>query len=131
MKDKIFAELEALYLEIFHAHHLHYRWLKKYGPNMFETDSSLLTDDKGVEKRQDGRVFILRTLVYFETGDEPVYYRICAVLKKVLDAYDDRYKTTDEQKFRSEKLIQALRQQERERKESVEKILLTYGKNKR
>ena len=131
MKDKQFDELEKAYNKVFQAHHLNFHWLKKYGPNAFEDDGSLLTVTEGVEKIHDGRVFILKTLTYFEIQDQPVFYRWCAIIKKVLDHYDDRFKTTDEEKFRSEKLIQALRQQERERKESVEKILLTHGKNKR
>jgi hypothetical protein len=120
MKDKQFIALEAACVELFHAHHLHYRWLKKYGPNMFEDDGMLLTSDG---RKQDGRIFILKTLAYFEVQDEPVYYRMCATIKRALDCYDERFKTTTEQKFKSEESIQAYKSKERERKESVEKIL--------
>lgn len=72
---------------------MHYRQLKRYGPNMFENDGSLLVNIDGVEKRKDGREHILKTLAYFEVRDEPVHYRICMVLKRVLDVYDQRFKT--------------------------------------
>lgn len=92
MKDKRFIELEVACLELFHAHHLHYRWLRKYGPNMFEDDGTLLTTTDGVDRRQDGRDFILKTLIYFEIKYEPVFYRCCAIIKRALDAYDTRLK---------------------------------------
>lgn len=126
MKDKQFSELEKACNELLRAHHLNYRYLTKYGPNMFEDDSTLLAIFDGVEKRKDGRVFILQTLIYFEIKDEPVFYRWCARLKKVLDDYDTRFKITTEQKVKSEESVQRFRSEERERHQSVEKIRVVH-----
>jgi hypothetical protein len=127
MKDKQLAELEEACLELFHAHHLHYRWLKKYGPNMFEDDSTLLTSDG---RKQDGRIFILKTLAYFEIRDEPVCYRMCAIIKRALDCYDERFKITTEQKLKLEEQVLAYKLKQREQNESVEKIHQMVRRNK-
>lgn len=74
----------------------------------------------------DGRGFILKTLIYFETQDEPVFYRWCATLKKVLDAYDIRFQITAEQKFKSEEHVLAFRSKERERQQSVEDVRIIH-----
>lgn len=125
MEDKQFRELEKGYNKLFQAQHINFHWLKKYGPNAFEDDSTLLTITDGVERRHAGRQFILKTMIYFEIQDQPVFYRWCATLKRVLDAYDERFKTTAEEKIRSEESIQSLKSLELERKESVENILRT------
>ena len=124
MKDKQFNELEKVCNQLFRAHHINYRWLKEYGPNAFEADGNLLAMIDGVEKILDGREFILKTLIHFEIQDQPVFYRWCATLKRVLDAYDARFKTTNEQKSKSEERVLAFRSKERERKESVDQVLI-------
>ena len=123
MKDKQFKELEKACNKLFQAHHINYRWLRQYGPNAFEDDGTLLAMIDGVERILDGREFILKTLIHFETKDEPVFYRWCATIKRVLDAYDTRFKTTAEEKVRSEERVLAFRHEERARKESLDKIL--------
>lgn len=125
MKDKQFRELEKACNKLFQAHHINYRWLQQYGPNAFEDDGTLLAITDGVERRHAGREFILKTLIYFETQDQPVFYRWCATLKRVLDHYDIRFKITDEQKVKSEESVRRFRSEERERKESVDQVFMT------
>ena len=125
-KVSIEITLEKLCNQIFQAHHKNYLWLRKYGPNAFENSGKLLCIMDGVEQTLDGRIFILKTLAYFEIQDQPVFYRWCATLKKVLDAYDEHFKTTPGQKVKSEEGVLAFRQVELTRKEFVEKILIAH-----
>ena len=129
MKDKIFTDLEKAYNKLFQAHHLNYHWLKRYGPNAFEDDGTLLCMIDGVERTLDGRLFILKTLAYFEIQDQPVFYRWCSIIMRVLNDYDIRFKITAEQKARSEESVREYKSTERDRKKSVEEILSIGRKN--
>ncbi len=85
------AELNKLVNDLAEAHHHNYRNLLKYGPNMFEQDGFVLTEDDAGEYKKPGRDFILKTIRYFEQKDEPHFYRMCARLTIVLNDYDRRF----------------------------------------
>lgn len=94
-------ELENLKLELAHAHLYYYKNLLKYGPNLFEEDGSIILKSKDgkTETRKDGRALITDTLKYFESRDDSYFYTMCAKLKKVLDDYDERFKTEKPDEF--------------------------------
>ncbi len=83
--------LEKAKLELFHAHLYAYHQLRRYGPNLFEEDGTIITTDNNVEYRRDGRDFIMKVIKFFEDKDQPVYYKKCAKLKNVLDDYDVKF----------------------------------------
>jgi len=132
MKEKeeveILAEIEKLWDEIFTEHYTRFQWLSKYGPNAFEADGTLVTNTEGKQKTNHGREFILRTLAFFEIQDDSFCYKTCAKLKKVLDHYDARFKTTKEQKIQSQERFQEFRSVDRERKGVIEKVRLDFLK---
>ncbi len=83
--------LEKARLELFHAHLHVYHQLRRYGPNLFEKDGSIITSDENGEYKRDGRDYIMRVIKFFEGKDQPVYYNKCAKLKIVLDDYDAKF----------------------------------------
>ena len=83
--------LEKAKLDL-HFAHLHvYRQLRSYGPNLFEEDGSILTSDDNGEYRRDGRDYILKVITFFAGKDQPVYYKMAAKLKIVLDDFDKKF----------------------------------------
>lgn len=93
MTSVILAPLEKARLELAYAHLYYYRNLRKYETNLFEDNGEIILADKngGRDHRMNGRELILRTLKYFEKKDEAYFYKMCAVLKRVLDDYDSRF----------------------------------------
>lgn len=83
--------LEKGRLELFHAHLHVYHQLRRYGPNLFEEDGSIITSDENGKYRRDGRDYILRVINFFAVKDEPHYYKMAAKLKTVLDDYNVKF----------------------------------------
>ena len=85
--------LEEARLELFYAHQYNYHTLIKQRMSTFDPDGSLkITNADGTKYRQDGRKWIEDHISYFEKKDDPVWYKMCAKLKEVLDEYDDKFK---------------------------------------
>ena len=92
IKDELLTELERLKVKLAHAHNYYYWNLIRYGPNLFETDGTIyLRKTDGTRMKHPGRELILDTIAYFESRDVSEFYMKCARLKKVLDAYDERF----------------------------------------
>lgn len=87
------TELERAKVNLANAHNYYYWKLIQYGPNLFEDDGSIyLRKKEGTRNKHPGRELILDTIKYFESRDISYFYLKCARLKKVLDAYDERFK---------------------------------------
>ncbi len=129
-KEDMLTVVDQVYDELFKEHYTRFRWLRKYGPNAFEADGSLITTTDGREKINNGREFILRTLAFFQAQDDSFCYKTCASLKKVLDDYDVRFNITADEKIKSGKRFDAFIDEDRERKEFVDEARSMYvGKN--
>ena len=93
LSSNTLSPLEKAELDLCNAHLYYFRNLRKYGPNLFEENGDIILVSKdGKSKRSmNGRELILQTLKYFEDKDHSYFYRWCAVLKRVLDDYDERF----------------------------------------
>ena len=84
--------LEKMRLELFYAHQYNYHTLISERMDTFDEDGTIeITNADGTKYRQSGRKFITDHITYFEKKDQPVWYKICAELKKVLDEYDEKF----------------------------------------
>ncbi len=93
IKNELLTELERARANLAHAHNYYYWNLIRYGPNLFEDDGNIrLRKKDGTTNKHQGRELILDTIKYFEGRDESYFYQKCARLKKVMDAYDERFK---------------------------------------
>ena len=90
-KSNGLTPLEKAKLDLFHAHLYVYHQLRRYGPHLFEEDGAIITKDDNGEYRRDGRDYIMKVIKFFEDKDQPVYFKICAKLKKILDDYDVKF----------------------------------------
>ena len=91
--QNLLTQLDHAQIALVNAHLDNYCLLRKHGPYLFNDDGTIETTDQNGEKHsRPGRDFILKTLKYFERMDDPAAYRRCAVVKKVLDAYDRQFK---------------------------------------
>ena len=90
-RDKLLGELKKAGKDYEDAHFHNLLLLKKYGPNLFEDDGTIVTFCNGKEYRRPGRTFILNTIMHFESKYEPAWYKACAKLKRVLDCYDEKF----------------------------------------
>ena len=85
--------LEKMRLELFYAHQYNYHTLIRERVSTFDEDGTLeITNADGTKYRQSGRKFIADHIRYFEKKDQPVWYKMCADLKKVQDEYDEKFK---------------------------------------
>ena len=75
--------LEKMRLELFYAHQYNYHTLIRERVSIFDEDGSVeIVNADGTKYRQTGRKFIGDCMKYFEGKDQPVYYKMCAKLKK-------------------------------------------------
>ena len=93
-RTRVEREIGRLKIELFMAYHDNYMLITKQRMKLFENNGTIeLTRDDGSTHHSDGRRWLVAHLRYFEQRDEPVFYTICASIKKVLDEYDAKFKT--------------------------------------
>ncbi len=86
--------LAKMRLELFYAHQFNYNKLLRERMDTFDEDGTIeMINADGTKYQQSGRKFITDTITYFVNKDQPVWYMKCAELKKILDAYDEKFIT--------------------------------------
>lgn len=84
-------ELELARLDLFYACRQMYFQLVTHRTSLFEEDGTIITSDDQGKYVRNGRDYIMNIINYFADQDYPVYYKMSAKLKTVLDEYDAKF----------------------------------------